>query len=213
MAETHIIAEASWKELDEDILDVFSSAAAFVVSNEDEYPLMAVEAATLKSASAQYHQDFANWKAFQGASFKEAKDNSKEQLFKAHNEVARKLVQTLGERPTTYLTKPGYRLVKEGGHPKTAQVAAPIVKKADSSRVRGQVHFILKSAKRSEVKGIIGRYSLDGGITWIETIYAFKLNFYVFEMPSGKDVLFQFKFSATNNRQSAWSERVLVGIY
>jgi len=206
------IASASWTELDEVSLDTFSTTAAIVVSDPVAYPLVIAEAATLDTKATDYHKALSRYVQFGGSDNRDAKDVAKAFLYKAHVNLTTKLEAT-AEGNEDYLTQPGYRIEQRGGTPKTARVAQPVARKAISQNVRGRVNFILVAENPREIKGVVGRRSLDNGVTWENGIYNFGLNFILDDQPSGMAVLYQFKFKATYNRESYWSESIRVEIF
>ncbi len=207
------IAKSSWTDLDEKALDGFATTVAITISDTEKYPDLAAEATLMTTLSNNYHKSLSLFLSKGGTTNKDAKDEDKAFLFKGLDQTSLKIEDTGAGKPDSYYTDPGFKLERNPGKHKTGAVPAPIFRKAAKTMVRGQVHFILKAVDRSEVKGVIGRYSLDNGVTWIDGLYAFKLNFKIDGMRSGADVWFQFRFDATNNRKSDWSEIKLVQIF
>lgn len=212
MDPTFKIADNSWTGLSEPRLDAFSTIAAEIVSDPALYPELSAEAVALTSASAKYHLALSRYLQFTGSENREAKDFAKSLLFKAHTNVARKLEAT-ADGNVEYLTRPGYRLDRKGGGHSLATVWPPSLKKVESKTVRGRVKFILGARNPREIKAILGRSSQDNGVTWTEGIIAYDLNFTLDGLPSGVGMLFQFRFRATNNRMSDWSEKIYVEVY
>lgn len=211
MSELLRIASASWTDLDELSLDTFSTTAAIVVSDAVAYPLVITEAATLDTKATDYHKAVSRFVQFGGSDNKDAKDLAKQQLFVAHVSLVNKLEATANNNPD-YLTRPGYRLDLKG-FPKTGRVNPPRARKAISETVRGRVRFILTADNPREIKGVIGRRSLDNGISWENGIYDFGLSFLLKDQPSGTAVLYQFMFKATYGRESDWSESIRVEVF
>ncbi len=206
------IADASWTDLREAKLDTFSTTAAIVISDPVSYPDMVTEAALLTSNSSNYHIAFSRFEQFGGTANKDAKDAAKSLLYKTHYEVARKLENTYTDN-IDYLTRPGYSLDRKPGGQSNAAVPPPVLQKVDSRKVRGVVDFILKAKNTREIKGVVGRYSLDNGVTWIEDIYVYRLKFRLENQASGATVVYQFRFMATGNRVSYWSDKIYVDVF
>jgi hypothetical protein len=206
------IAAASWTNLEDGLLDTFSTTASIILSDAALYPQLAAEATALSNASSSYHIAYSRFKQFGGSNNKETKDFAKYALYQAHQAAANKLEAT-ANGDQEYLVRPGYLLDQKGGRSSKARVAAPTLKKAESNSARGRVKFILKAQNPREIKGIIGQYSEDNGTTWSNGLHLYDLNFTLENQPSGKGVLYQFKFRATNNRESEWSERFYVEVY
>ena len=206
------IAQSSWTSLSESKLDAFSTTAAVGVSNATEYPDVQPEALELTNASNSYHIAFSRHKQFGGTDNREVKDAAKARLYQAHEALAVKLEATANGN-TEYITRLGYRLDRKGGRPSTAKVPAPILKKVESKSVRGRVQIILKAKNPREIKGIIGRFSLDNGKTWTNGIHVYDLNFTLNDQPSGAGILYQFYFQATGKRKSDWSEFIYIDVY
>lgn len=206
------IASGSWTNLDEASLNTFSTTAALVVSDRANYPEVESAAAELSIAAAKYNIAYSRHKQFGGTDNKEAKDIAKATLYSAHQTVANRLEATAnGNR--AYLSAPGYHIDAVGGTPSLARVPAPGIKKAISANVRGRVNFILKAADPRIIKGIVGKHSVDNGQTWQNGLHEYGLNFTLEGQPSGKAMLYQFKFRATNSRESDWSEVVRVDVF
>lgn len=204
----------SWTDLDFGDVDTMSTTAAGVISNADDYPLMATEATLLTQLSNDYHIIFSRYSQFGGTDVREQLENTKDLLYKGHETVAAKLEATAnGNRE--YLTRPGYRLMDDKSNtPSRAVVPPPRKQKIESSGVRGRVKFILKAAKSTEIKAIIGRYSDDDGLTWVEgQIIEFTMKFTLEGQPSGKTRLYQFMFKATSGRVSDWSDKFRVEVF
>jgi len=193
-------------------LDAMSTTAALVVSDPEEYPLLVTEALALTTHANNYHIAYSRYQQFGGSAYRDAKDDAKDLLYKAHEGVAAKLEAT-SDGNVYYMTRPGYRLDGNVGGFSFATVPAPTLQKVESIKVRGRVKFILDAAKSREVKGIIGRYSLDNGVTWHNGIVEFRLNFTLEGQASGQAVLYQFMFKATNNRVSDWSDIIRVEVF
>lgn len=206
------IAVSSWTELDDASLNTFSTTAANVLSDQVAYPLLIEETKTLSDAASNFNIAYSRYKQFGGIANREAKDSARANLYGAHATVAAKLEATVGD-DLTYLTKPGYRLEGTGGRRSTAKVPPPVLQKAESAKVRGRVLIILKAQQTRTIKGVEGRYSLDNGLTWHEGIHQVKLSFNLEDQPSGKTVIYQFRFLATNNRISDWSAHIRVDVY
>jgi hypothetical protein len=213
MAETLKIAASSWTDLGDPSLDTMSTSAALVISNASDYPLLVTEATALTNAANTFHLAHSRYQQFGGNGFRDKKDADKIALYEVHLAVAKKLEETSNGN-VEYLTRPGYRLDEKGGTISIARVPPPRIQKAESVKVRGRVKFILSAANSREIKGVIGRYSEDNGATWIEgQIVEFGLNFTLEGQASGKAVLYQFMFKATNGRESDWSDIVRVEVF
>lgn len=211
MANSLSIATASWTDLDENSLDAFSTTAAVIVSDPITYPLVITQAGNLTLRADNYHKSLSLYQRFGGTDNKDQKDLDKGLLYKAHEEMTAKLEETADGDPY-YLTRPGYRLDQKGSA-KTAIVNKPILQKSSSGEVRGRVKFILKAADPREIKGVVGRRSLDNGVTWENGIYNFGLKLLLEDQPSGQAVLYQFMFMATYGRKSDWSEIFRVEVF
>lgn len=206
------IAKESWTDLEENDLDSFSTTAAIVVSDAEKYPLLVTVAALLTSKANAYHIALSLYNQIGGTTYKDAKDQAKGLLYKAHEEVAKKLEET-AEGDANYMTAPGYKLAETGGSRHTGVVPKPVITKALSNETRGLVKFILKADDPLQIKGVIGISSADNGVTWQNGITAFGLRFELGDQPSGVNMLYKFKFIATNNRTSGWSEGEWVEIF
>lgn len=210
MKDSPKIAAASWTELGEKELDSFSTTAAGIVIDQDAYPLVKPEALELELRATNYHKSLSRFLQFGGSDNKDLKDRDKVLLFGAHVQVAARLEAT-ADGDTSYLTRPGYRLDLQG-KAKTAIIAPPTLQSAKSLE-RGQVKIILKAKQPREIKGVVGKYSLDNGVTWVNGIYNFGLKLLLEGQPSGLAVLYQFKFMGTYERESKWSEIFRVEVF
>jgi hypothetical protein len=206
------IAAGSWADLDEASLNTFSTTAALVVSDKAAYPEVEELAAALTAAASAYNIAYSRHKQFGGTDNQAAKDDAKAALYTAHQAIATKLEATANGN-ATYLTAPGYHLAGTGGKASLARVPAPGIKKVESAKVRGRVQFILHAANPRIIKGIVGRSSEDNGLIWQNGIHEYGLNFTLEGQPSGKAMLYQFKFRATNGRESDWSEPIRVDVF
>lgn len=211
MAEALKIAAASWTDLDENSLDMFSTTASLITSVAADYPLVIPQATSLTLRADNYHKSLSRYQQFGGTDNKDQKDLDKSLLYKAHEEMATKLEET-ADGDEYYMTRPGYRLDLKGSA-KTAVINKPRLQKAISEQVRGRVKFILKADDPREIKGVVGRRSLDNGVTWENGIYNFGLKVLLEDQPSGQAVLYQFMFMATYGRKSDWSEVFRVEIF
>ncbi len=207
-----LIAKESWTDKDENELDSMSTTAAIVVSDAVKYPLLVTVAALLTNKANAYHIAQSLYNQFGGNTYKDAKDQAKGLLYKAHEEVAKKLEET-AEGDANYMTAPGYKLAQTGGNRHTGVVPKPVISKAVSNETRGLVKFILKAADPLVIKGVVGISSADNGVTWQNGITAFGLRFEVDGQPSGANMLYKFMFIATNNRKSGWSDAEFVEVF
>lgn len=205
------IASGSWTDLNESKLDTFSTNVAEVTTHED-YVAVRTEANALASDATSYHKALSRYLQFGGTENKDAKDAAKKALYASHQALAEKLEETCGGS-MEYLTRPGYHLDGRGGNRSTAKVPSPVLQSVESKSVRGRVKFILKAANPREIKGIIGKSSEDNGLTWKNGINVFSLNFVLEDQPSGKPMIYQFMFHATNSRQSDWSESIRIDVF
>lgn len=213
MTVTFKIKQGSWLNLNDGILDTMSTTAALILSVEADYPEVKEEAKELTEKANAYHLAFSRFNQFGGIDNRDVKDAARALLHDAHEVVAEKLEATSnGNRD--YLTRPGYKVDNRSSIPSRARILPPDFQLVESKKVRGRVKFILKSANPKEIKGVIGKYSEDNGLTWIEgRIIQFGLNFTLDGQASGKAVLYQFMFRATNHRESDWSEVVRVDVF
>lgn len=202
------IAAKSWTRLSESSLDTFSTNAADVLT-APAYDVVRTSANALAAAAATYHTVYSRYRQSRGFQNKEARDSAKAALYSAHQTMAADLDDNAAGN-ADFLTLPGYLLDRTGGRASHARVIAPYVSSVESNKVRGRVKFILKAQNVREIKGITGRYSLDNGVTWVNGIHAYTLNFTLNNQPVGQTIVYQFMFEATSGRKSDWSERVYV---
>ncbi len=117
--------------------------------------------------------------------------------------------------PEAFLTGLGFTLAKVPSR-RTGVVKPPIcqtVVSGGKDASKGVVKFVLKAEVPDEIVTIVGKRSEDGGLTWENGIVATKMAFVLTDQPSGKDCIFQYKFLATNNRESLWSGNIAITVY
>ncbi len=78
---------------------------------------------------------------------------------------------------------------------------------------RGKVKIVFKTNIPKEIKAVVGRRSEDAGLTWVNGLMSVKQVAVFLDQPSGKDCLYQFKYLATNNRESEWSANVPISVF
>ncbi len=145
---------------------------------------------------------------FGGTDRKDAKNLDRTELTKALDVLVEELEAAAANKPdpAAFLEYLGFELAKQPSR-KTGVVKYPVIqtlKSGGDDTRRGVVKCVLKAEDPSEIRGVVGRRSDDNGTTWVNGIMSPKLAFEMKEQPSGVYALYQFKFVATNNRESDW---------
>lgn len=172
-----------------------------------DYSAQSVQILAVEAMNLLYDQSLSLAETYGGTDRTEDKDKRRKEVVKALNELveALELVAPAKPDPAAFLQFLGFELAKVPGR-KTSIVAYPVVKTmksgGDDAR-RGVVKCVLKAEDPLEIKAVVGYRSDDNGTTWSNGIISTKLAFEMTEQPSGSYAMYQFKFIATNNRESS----------
>lgn len=217
MSVTSKINTVAYTGLNKDDFGSFGTNVADKGTDNPMYEKLASAISDVKTSAASYNSALSAFNTDRGKDRTTNLDNARKDLTAKLKVLVKQLEDTAAKQPDpeAYLTGLGFTLAKVPSR-RTGVVKPPVCKTVVSGgkgASKGVVRFVLKAEYPDEITTIVGRRSDDGGLTWVNGLVANKLAFTLTEQPSGKDCIYQFKFLATNNRESLWSANIPITVY
>ncbi|MBI5913836.1 MAG: hypothetical protein HY842_00535 [Bacteroidetes bacterium] len=189
-------------------LKSFASTVVEKGKGNPDYTGQSAQVLAVEAKSLLYNESLSLAETYGGTDRTTDKDKCRKDLLDVLDLLVEALEAVMGSKPdpAAFIQFLGFVLAKIPSR-KTGVVAFPVIKTmksgGDDPR-RGVVKCVLKADDPLEINAIVGQRSDDNGETWTNGLMSTKLAFEMTGQPSGVNALYQFKFIATNNRESDW---------
>jgi hypothetical protein len=124
------------------------------------------------------------------------------------------MIETHPEVSLVFILEAGFQVRAEAvTSNRNAELGAPLILRAESTGVRGELRLEAEIADKTSVTQVIYEYSADQGQTWQNGKYTKGKSFVMSQLPSINNLMIRSRATGTRERVSQWSPVLVADVF